>query len=174
MLTDTGSFRYPNTTSFTHEAVAQLLKFDLDVMKIYKEIYGNVPYQDMLLLSKILLTLKCESENKIAWVKIRRNVLKNKKLYIDLTDKILSFARSIRGVEVAVLLRENFGPRDEVRINFRSQGKVDVNKIAQFFGGGGHKTASGATVPGKIDQVRKRVLAKIKESMKKRIPLHSE
>jgi len=65
-----------------------------------------------------------------------------------------------------VLFKENLGVENEIRVNFRSQGKVDVNKIASFFGGGGHKAASGATIHGKIDDVRRRVLAKIKENLK--------
>jgi phosphoesterase RecJ-like protein len=87
------------------------------------------------------------------------------KTSFDLTEHLLSFARAIKGVEAVVLFKENFGKNNEVRVNFRSQGKVDVNKIAQFFGGGGHKTASGATIKGQIDEVRKKVLAKIRESL---------
>lgn len=67
---------------------------------------------------------------------------------------------------MAALFKENLGVRDEVRVNLRSQGNVDVNKIAAYFGGGGHKTASGATVHDKIDRVRNKVLAKIAEEMR--------
>jgi len=92
-------------------------------------------------------------------------MLRNKKLSFDLSEHILSFGRTIKGAEVVLLFKENLGTKNEIRVNFRSQGKVDVNKIAQFFGGGGHKTASGATVHGNIDSVRRRVLAKIKENL---------
>jgi phosphoesterase RecJ-like protein len=77
----------------------------------------------------------------------------------------LSFARAIKDVEVVVLFKENLGVKDEVRVNLRSQGKIDVNRIASLFGGGGHRTASGATVHGKIEDVRRKVLAKIRESL---------
>ena len=78
----------------------------------------------------------------------------------------MTFARAIKDMEVAVLFKENLGVKNEIRVNLRSQGAVDVNKIAQCFGGGGHKAASGATIKGKIEQVRRRVLAKIRESLK--------
>ncbi|MFA5357173.1 MAG: DHHA1 domain-containing protein, partial [Candidatus Omnitrophota bacterium] len=71
----------------------------------------------------------------------------------------------IKGAEVVVLFKENLGARNEIRINFRSQGNVDVNKVAKAFGGGGHKTASGATVHGKIDNIRRQVIAKIKKEL---------
>ena len=84
----------------------------------------------------------------------------------DLTEALLGFARTVQGVEVVALFKENMGVRDEIRINLRSQGKVDVNKIAGHFGGGGHRTASGATIHGKIDTIRSEVLAKIKQALK--------
>jgi len=104
-------------------------------------------------------------KGKLAWVQVRRSVLQKKKLYFDLSEEILSFARAIKDVEVCVLLKENLKAKDEIRVNFRSQGKVDVNKIAACFGGGGHKTASGATIRGSLSAVRRKVLAKIKESL---------
>jgi len=165
LLTDTGSFHYPNTTSFAHKAVAELLKYKIDASKIFRNVYENIPFQDMKLLSRILPKIRRDAQGRIAWFQIERNMLMNRKITFDLSEHILGFARAIKDVEVVVLFKENLGVKNEVRINLRSQGKVDVNKIAQFFGGGGHKTASGATVKGTLDQVRKKVLAKIKESL---------
>lgn len=173
MLTDTGFFRYSNTSGFTHKAVSELLKFKLNVPLIYKDIYENIPFEDMKLLSKILPNMRQEGNGRIIWFQVEKNLLRNKKLSFDLTEHILSFGRAIKNVEVAVLFKENLGVKDEVRVNFRSQGKIDVNKIAQFFGGGGHKTASGATIRGKIDLVRKKVLAKIREALNKQ-PSHPQ
>lgn len=166
MLTDTGAFRYSNTTSVTHQAVSEFLKYGLKVTQIYKYLYENIPFEDMKLLAKILPAMRRQAGGRIVWFQVKKNMLKNKKLSFDLSEHTLSFGRAIKDAEVAVLFKENLGVKDEIRINFRSQGKVDVNKIASYFGGGGHKTASGATVHGKIDQVRRRVLAKIRESLK--------
>jgi len=166
ILTDTGSFHYPNTTHLTHQVVSELLKHKLNIAQIYKNAYENIPFKDMQLLSRILPTLKCQLQGKIAWFTIKRNIFSKQRLSIDLSEQLLSFARAIKNVEVAVLFKENLWVRDEVRVNFRSQGKIDVNRIAQAFGGGGHKTASGATVKGRIEEVRRRVLAKIRESVK--------
>ncbi len=166
ILTDTGSFRYSNVASFTHKAISELLKFNLDIPKIYKSVYEDIPFEDMKLLAKILPAMKRDAGVRIIWFQIKHNMLRNKKLSFDLSEHILTFGRAIKGVEVVALFKENLGVENEIRVNFRSQGKVDVNKIASFFGGGGHKTASGATVKGNIDQVRRKVLAKIKENLK--------
>ncbi len=166
ILADTGSFRYSNTTAFTHKAVAELLEYNLDVSQIYQNIYENIPFLDMQLLSRILLKMKRQAGGRIIWFQVKKNMLKNRKFSFDLSGHILSFGRAIKGAQAVVLFKENLGAKDEVRVNFRSQGKVDVNKVAQFFGGGGHKTASGATIHGRLDEVRKKVLAKIRESLK--------
>ncbi len=165
ILTDSGSFRYSTTSSFTHKAVAELLKFKIDIPQIYRNVYENIPFEDMKLLGKILPGIRREAKGRIIWCQIKQDVLRNKKLSFDLSEHILSFGRAIKDSEVVVLFKENLGAKNEIRVNFRSQGKVDVNRIAQFFGGGGHKNASGATVKGNIDNVRRRVLAKIKETL---------
>jgi phosphoesterase RecJ-like protein len=166
ILTDTGGFRYPNTTSLTHEIVSHLLKYSLDISQIYKKIYEDVSFEDMKLLSKMLSNIRRQANGKIAWLEIRRNMLKDRRIFFDLNDYILSFARAIKDVEVVVLFKEELKGKSEISVNLRSRGKVDVNRIASFFGGGGHRTASGCTIPGKIGAVRKKVLAKIRESLR--------
>jgi len=163
ILTDTGSFRYSNTSAFTHRAVAELLELGVNVPEVYKYAYENIPFDDMKILFKSLTAIKKDAKGKVIWFEIPHNLLKNKKLSFDLAEQLLTFGRAIRGVEVVVLFKENLGTKKEIRVNLRSQGKVDVNKIASFFGGGGHKAAAGATVHGKIDIVRRKVLAKIKK-----------
>ncbi|MFA5410993.1 MAG: bifunctional oligoribonuclease/PAP phosphatase NrnA [Candidatus Omnitrophota bacterium] len=167
MLTDTGSFRYSNTNSFTHLAVAELMKYGLEPSRIYRQIYQNIPLSEVQLLTKVLPTIKFSASGRVAWFQIERRLFAKRQLLFDVSEYILSFGRAVKGVEVVVLFKENLGGKGEIRVNFRSQGKVDVNKIARFFGGGGHKTASGATIRGKLEQVRKKVLAKIREAINK-------
>lgn len=147
ILTDTGSFRYTNTSALTHFVAFQLLNsFDIDAAKIFRNVYENLDYSDIKLINKILLDLKRDTTGKLAWVKVTQNLLKKYKPKIDLTDSILNFIRSIKGVEVGVILREQSGKGNNIRANLRSRGKIDVNQIAGHFGGGGHKTASGVTL----------------------------
>lgn len=165
IVTDTGSFRYVNTTSFTHKAAAELLRSGINITGIYKKIYEDVPFADMKLLSSLLPTLKLEKGGKIAWIAIKRKVLAGKKLSFDLTEHLLAFARAIKGVEVVALFKENLGEKGTIRVNLRSRGTVDVNAIASSFGGGGHRSASGATIVGRLEDVRKTVLEACKYSL---------
>lgn len=165
ILADTGSFRYSNTSWLTHKIASELLKYDISVPEIFKNVYENITYPDMRILLRTLPRIRRFAQGRVIWLTLRRQMLKNKRLSFDLTEHILSFARSIKGVEVGVLFKEKLGRRDEIGVNLRSQGKVDVNKIASFFGGGGHRTASGCTIYGNIDAVRRKVLAKIRREL---------
>ena len=168
IMTDTGSFRFNNTSSATHAVAGELLDYGIDVAGVYKNIYGSIPYSDLKLLTSILPNMKTALNEKIVWFEVSKQLLKKQKgIFFDLSETLLTFARTLKGLEVAVLFRENFTQGREVRVNFRSQGKIDVNKIANFFGGGGHKNASGCTIKGlALNQVRRMVLNKIKAEFK--------
>jgi len=161
IMTDTGSFRYSNTSSFTFKAAAELLKFGVNVAGVYRHTYENIPAQEIKLLLKILSKIKFFARGKIAVFRIDSESSGVNKCAIDLADQALSFGRAIKGVEVVVLFKKNSGKKFQVRVNLRSQGRVDVNKVAAFFGGGGHKTAAGCTVRGEVSAVCRRVVAKI-------------
>ncbi len=165
IMTDTGSFRYSNTSSFTFKAASELLKSGINVSRVYRNTYENIPAVDIKLLLKLLPKIRFFCQGKIAAFQIKKELIKAKKPSIDLADLLLSFGRAIKGVEVVVLFKENLGGKNEVRVNLRSQGKVDVNRIAAFFGGGGHKTASGCTVTGNIKKIEKAVISKIQSSL---------
>lgn len=166
IIADTGSFRYSNTTAFTHRIASELLKFKLDIPQIYKNIYENIPLEELKILSRILPGLRQELSGRVIWFEISRGLYKKSLPAFDLSEQVLGFGRSVKGAELVLLFKENLSRQGEVRINFRSQGKVDVNKLAGLFGGGGHRTAAGATVKGKLQDVRKQVLARIRTIFK--------
>jgi len=164
IMTDTGSFKYTNTTSRTHEIIAELMDRGVKPYDIYTRIYETTSFQDINLLSEALRTLQVTDEGKIAWLWVTKEALKKTKASLEGTEGIINFARSIEGVEIAILFRET-GTENRIKVSFRSKANVDVNKLASFFKGGGHKTASGATVFGKMEEVEKSVLKKAKEML---------
>lgn len=163
ILADTGSFKYSTTSAFTHEVARDLLRYGLDAYRIYGHLHENKDFTTMRALGKIFQTLQRDKTGRVAWLQVRSRLIKKNPELAEQTDDIIHFARSVKGVEVALLFKE-VRPRHEVRINFRSRGKVDVNKLAGFFGGGGHKMASGATVRGDL----KEVVAKVVSQAQKR------
>jgi phosphoesterase RecJ-like protein len=167
IMTDTGSFRYRNTSSFTHQIAAELLRFNLDASQIYHNIYETISFSDMSLLSKALLTLRSHAGGRIISFQIRQGLIKKERIDFDLTENVLHFGRLVRGSLACVLFKELAGRpgQRQVRVNLRSQGRVDVNRVAQYFAGGGHKTAAGCTVAGRLEEVQRRVIKKIKEQL---------
>lgn len=164
IMVDTGSFKYATTSSLTHRVAADLLKQGLDVYGIQRSVNESMSFETVKSFAKIIVTLQKDKSGKCAWLQIKYSLFKNNPALAEQTDSVLNFARSIKGVEVALLFKE-IQANKEVRVNLRSRGKVDVNTIASVFGGGGHKMASGCTLKGTL----KETVAKVTAEVKKRI-----
>ncbi|NQV04002.1 MAG: bifunctional oligoribonuclease/PAP phosphatase NrnA [Candidatus Omnitrophica bacterium] len=165
IMTDTGSFRYTNTSSRTHVIASELIEIGVRPYEIYSRIYETTTIQDTNLLAEALQTLKVTDDGKVSWLWVTKEMLKKTKASLEGTENVVNFARAIEGAEIAVLFRET-GTENRIKVSFRSKGKVDVNKLAAFFDGGGHATASGCTVFGKMEDVEKKVIAKAQEILK--------
>ncbi|MBU1007030.1 MAG: bifunctional oligoribonuclease/PAP phosphatase NrnA [Candidatus Omnitrophica bacterium] len=159
IMTDTGSFRYTNTSSRTHMIMAKLLDKGVGPYEIYGHIYENASLQDTNLLAEALGTIKVTDDGKVSWLWVTKEMLKKTKASLEGTEGIINFARAIEDTEIAILFRET-GTEGRIKVSFRSKGKVDVNKLAGFFDGGGHATASGCTIFGTIEDVEKKVITK--------------
>ncbi len=156
--TDTGSFRYSNTTARTHEIISDLMRLGLDIEKLNEDLYENVPRRKMELFKIFLNRIEFEMDGKVASAAIYQEDLI--KTHTDKTDLegFVEYLRSMQGVEVAFLLGEKQG---DTRISFRSKGSFDVNKLASSFGGGGHKKAAGCTIHAPVSEARKLILNQI-------------
>jgi len=159
ILTDTGSFRYSNTSSSTHRIVAELLSKDLSANKIYQKIYEANPLDEMKVLSDILNKFETDKKAKVAWVEIESDALQKLYSRIDIADNVFDFLRSIRGVEVSLIFKE-INSR-ETKVNFRSRGKIDVARFARIFGGGGHHNASGCTIKKGLKEAKRVVIREL-------------
>lgn len=166
IMTDTGSFRYSNTSELTHRAAAEFMRLGLNINKVYRDIYENVSFSDMQLLIKILSGVVRAKNGKVVYVLAPARLLKHRKVSFDLSEHILGFMRAIKDAQIVVLFKENIGVKNEIRFNLRSNGSFDVNKIAQYFGGGGHKSAAGCTIKGRLADIRSQVISRIIKSLK--------
>jgi len=81
------------------------------------------------------------------------------------TDEFIKFPRSIRGVEISVFFKENTGADNKVNVSFRSSGRIDVDVVASYFGGGGHASASGCVLNCSLADARNRVLAEVRKAL---------
>ncbi len=162
IMTDTGSFRFENTTSATHRAVSDLLRFKIPIKDIYHKLYECFPVFEMRQFCSIIKDFKIDKSRRIAWLELRSGIIDERRTKIDLNDAAFHTLRSIDTVEVAIIFRESKA-KDSVRVNLRSQGKVNVGQLAYAFGGGGHRAASGCVIKGNLAQVKNLVLNKLKK-----------
>lgn len=144
IMTDTGNFRFSNTTPYTHRIAAGLLEFGLNPYDIYKTVYEQFSVARMKLLGKVLNDLHFEAGGRIVWFEIPEVLVQNVEGDSEDTDGFSDFMRSIQGVEVSIMFKERSD--GTCRLNFRSKGRVTMNQVAKQFGGGGHPYACGAIV----------------------------
>ncbi len=157
MLTDTGGFRFSNTSPRCHAVAGQLLAHGVDPDEMYRRIYASQSLGRVQLLRDALATLENDAELGLTWLSIPAGALERYDVRQEELDGIAEHARSVAGTRMALFFRD-LG-HDAVKVSFRSTGSVDVNAFARQFGGGGHAKASGALVPGSLDDVQHRVLA---------------
>ncbi|MFT5170232.1 MAG: phosphoesterase RecJ-like protein [Candidatus Omnitrophota bacterium] len=161
IMTDTGCFRFENTTSKTHLIASKLVEYNFSPTNLYKELYESIPLRDVQEFTKVINNFEAFYEKRVACVLLPKKIVKKFSEEFDLRDTIFKFLRSIQGIEVFLILTEVSS--DKTRINFRSSGRVDVAKLANKFKGGGHKNASGGVMLTDIDEARKAVLKEIKK-----------
>jgi phosphoesterase RecJ-like protein len=161
VLTDTGGFRFSNTSPRCHAIAGELLSAGVDPEEMYRRIYASVPVGRLHLLRDALHTLEVDESIGLAWISLPAGVLEKYALRSEELDGIAEHPRSIAGTRMAIFFRD-LG-HGQVKVSFRSAGAADVNQFAKRFGGGGHAKAAGALIPGTLESVRSRVVAEARE-----------
>lgn len=157
ILTDTGGFRFSNTTPRVHAIAAQLLAHGVDPELMYRRVYASQSPGRVRLLAEALQSLGVEESIGLSWLSLTAGAKERYSVTSEEMDGIVEHPRSIAGTRLAVFFRD-LG-HNRVKISFRSSGNVDVNALARMFDGGGHAKASGALVQGSLKDVETRVLA---------------
>ena len=163
IIVDTGGFRYSNSSPEALRIASHLVEAGAKPWSISKEIYENKPYKSMKLLGLSLATL--ERKNGVAWISTTGAMFKKTGSEPGNCEDFVDFPRKVQGVEVAVFFRYNGA--NSYKVSLRSKGKVNVQKIAKSFGGGGHAPAAGCRINGSLKEVQEKVLKAIKKEMKK-------
>ena len=140
IVTDTGAYRHSNVTERTHKISAILKKIGVDNTFIYQSLFDNKDFSRIKLIGKALSNMQLILNGKVALLEIDKNFTADLGIDIGDTSDIISYGLQIKGVEVTLLLKE---VEDGVKAGLRAKNYVDVRKIAEVFGGGGHIRASG-------------------------------
>jgi phosphoesterase RecJ-like protein len=163
IMTDTGSFRYENTSAHSHAVAEQLMKFKFSAAEMYDRLYIGIPVADMKMFTDVIHNAQMFYSNKVFCVALSKRVVDRFSKTYDLKEKLFTFLRSIEGIEVVVILTEVNAK--EVRVNLRSQKDFDVAKLAQQFEGGGHKKAAGCKIYEPLKQAQKTICSAIRKRL---------
>ena len=163
LVTDTGGFRFGNTSPRCLAVAAQLLTAGVDPEQMYARIYGSVPLGRLHLLRDALDTLEVDMAHGMAWVRVHAGALEKHGVSSEDLDGVVEHPRSIAGVRLALLFRD-LG-HGKVKVSFRSLAGVNVNTLARTFGGGGHARASGALITGGLAEVEAKVLGEARHQL---------
>ncbi|MDX9758352.1 MAG: bifunctional oligoribonuclease/PAP phosphatase NrnA [Bacteroidota bacterium] len=146
IMTDTGSFRFDRTTPRVHRIAARLIEAGVDPTAVYRLIHDDYPLRRTRLLGMILAGIEHFCDGRVSLLTVTKDMFDATATTIEDVENIVNYGLAIRGVEATALLTATDG---QVKISFRSRGRITVNDIAGRFGGGGHRLAAGATVEGR-------------------------
>jgi phosphoesterase RecJ-like protein len=161
VLTDTGGFRFSNTSARCLAVASQLLAAGVEPEEMYRRLYASLPIGRLHLLRDALATLEVDPAYGISWISVAAGAAEEYGLKSEDLEGIAEHPRSVGGTRLAVFFRD-LG-HGKIKVSFRSTGKVNVNEFARQFGGGGHARASGALIAGTLEEVRHNVIAAARE-----------
>ena len=159
---DTGWFRHTNTTPATFTLAARLTEAGARPTDAFEMLFESSTLGRLRLTGLVLDRLKTAHDGKVAWTEIHRGDYEAVGAVPQDSEELINYPRSLTGVEVALFFMEQ--PRGGVKVSFRSR-RVDVARIAEQFGGGGHRLASGAVLQTTLDDARARVLAAVASAL---------
>jgi len=165
LVTDTGSFRYSNSSPHAHRLAARLIESGAEPEALYRPLFGNVSRAELETLRAALARLEHDAELGLTWTKLEAELIQRYGR-LEEYESIIEHLRNLENTEVAVFFREL--DQRLVKISLRSSGPVDVARIAAAFGGGGHEKAAGAVVEGGLAGVSQKVLAACREALRQR------
>jgi phosphoesterase RecJ-like protein len=166
LLTDTGGFTYGLVKETTFEVARELVHAGADPVEIAREIFFSATTAKVLLLGAALNNLK--REGRLAWLWVTRQDMLRTCAAEEDCEGIVNVGVGIAGVEAAVFLREL--PEKRIRVSLRSKGKVNVARISEQLGGGGHGNAAGCTLDGPLGRAMEQLLDELRPAVAEAFP----
>lgn len=163
LVTDTGSFHFPNTSDRTLKVASDLIKAGARPEKIGEAVYYNYPWSRIELMQKVLGTVKRDESGRIAILRQTLEMGDEARSVDGDNNGFVNIPLAAKEVLAVIYMRE-VGP-DKYRASLRSKGSINVSKVAEKYGGGGHKNASGLGLEGDWDDLEKELILAVGEAI---------
>jgi phosphoesterase RecJ-like protein len=164
LVFDTQLFRFIRNSPNTHLIAAELLKHDINPERIHRSLFGDFTKNKLMFNAKSLNSVEFHCNDQIAFMKFFEKDLEALGLNKDHTKDIIDTIMNIDTIEAALVVRE-INP-NEFKLSFRSKGKVEVLRVAEEFGGGGHLYAAGSYAHGDLEDIKKKSINHLEIQLK--------
>jgi phosphoesterase RecJ-like protein len=166
LITDTGSFHYSNTSERTFKVASELVRAGVKPAKISQAVFSSYPWSKIELLSEVLSTAKRDESGRVAWMRQSLEMQERARAADEDGDGFVNYPLTVCEVEAVALLKE-CAP-GVYRTSLRSKGDVNVARIAEKFGGGGHRNAAGCTLRGEWDEAERTIVGLLLDAVERR------
>lgn len=163
IITDTGGFKYQGVTAETFEFVAGLMNQGVNVSEVYRKVFQTITKEAFELRKKAIERLEFHEDGKIAFTYITEEDEKSINAATGDHEGIVELGRDVEGVEVSIFLRQR---GEGYKVSLRSSEYVNVADICLLFGGGGHPRAAGCNMNLPLEQVKEKIISKVKTYLK--------
>ena len=165
LVTDTGSFHFPNTTDRTLKVASELVKVGVKPAQISEIVYSSYSWSRIELMRQVLATVTRSEDGKIAWMRQTLEMAETADASDGDNNGFVNIPLAAKEVAAVVYMRETFP--NTYRVSLRSKDGINVARVAEKFGGGGHKNAAGCRVEGNWDECEKAIVSALTEAVEK-------
>ncbi len=165
LVTDTGSFHFPNTTERTLKVASELIKVGVKPASISEAVYNSYPWSRIELMRRVLATVKRNETGNIAWLRQTLEMAEIAGAVEGDNNGFVNIPLAAKEIEAVVYMREV--KPNAYRVSLRSKDNINVARVAEKFGGGGHKNAAGCRVEGNWDERETAIVAELAKAVEK-------
>jgi len=165
LITDTGSFHYSNTTERTFKVASELVRTGVKPAKTAEAVFASYPWSRIELMAAVLSTARRDETGHVACMRQSLEMQLQAKASDEDADGFVNYPLTVEEVEAVAMLKEC--EPGIYRTSLRSKGDVNVAKVAERFGGGGHRNAAGCTLRGSWEEVESEIVVLLQDAVKR-------
>lgn len=165
LITDTGSFHYSNTTERTFKVASELLRTGVKPAKTAEAVFASYPWSRIQLMGAVLSTARRDSTGHVALLRHSLEMQHLAEASDEDADGFVNYPLTVGEVEAVAMLKEC--EPGVYRTSLRSKGEVNVAKVAEKFGGGGHRNAAGCTLRGTWEEAEEKIIALLQDAVER-------
>jgi phosphoesterase RecJ-like protein len=165
LITDTGSFHFSNTTERTFKVASELLRTGVKPAKAAEAVFASYPWSRIQLMGAVLSTARRDSTGRVALLRHSLEMQHTAHSSDEDADGFVNYPLTVGEVEAVAMLRES--EPGVYRTSLRSKGEVNVAKVAEKFGGGGHRNAAGCTLRGTWEEAEEKIIALLQDAVER-------